>query len=182
MYWWGRLLTPPRVPKSHFGRRDPSIPCRELPLKRSIWTTPNLTLDDVIPAYHAGSCLSSGHFGRRNPSMPCRKVPLKWSFWTTKSQHTMRGAASQAVTLDDVMPAYHAGSCLSGGYLVEHPRQHPPRAHQTAPNRPSSWPHHGEQCDPLATKGLRNAPRPVTLSCLSAITCVSFIRYLAWCL
>ena len=57
--------------------------------------------------------------------------------------------------------------------------QHPPRAPQTAPKRPSSWPHHGAQFDPLATKELRNAPRPLTSSCLSANNCVSFIRSLA---
>ena len=158
-----------------------------------------------------------------------------WSLCMTKSQHTMRGAASQAVTLDDVMPAYHAGSCLSGGHLVEHlgaPQSAPehPRIPQSAPKRPrapaperatapQNAPTHPErartphsvperpttlQNAPVRSRApqkaperprshqsastpdsapnrpkRRNAPRPLTLSCLSAITCASFIRCLA---
>ena len=52
-------------------------------------------VDDVITAYHAGSCLSSGHSTRRNHSATCRNLPLKWSLSTTLFQHTMQGAASQ---------------------------------------------------------------------------------------
>ena len=71
--------------------------------------------DDVIPAYHAGSCVSSGHFGRRNPSEACWKLFLKLSFWTTSSQHTMRRDTFRVLTFDGVIPAYHAESYFSGG-------------------------------------------------------------------
>ena len=57
----------------NFGRRNRSIPCRELPLK--------------------------GNFGRRKRSIPCWELPLKWSLWTMQSQQTMQGAASEVVTL-----------------------------------------------------------------------------------
>ena len=68
----------------------------ELPLKRSIWTTSNLTLNDIIPAYHSGSCLSRGHCGRCNPNIPCRRLSLK---------------------VDDLIPAHHAGGCLPSGHF-----------------------------------------------------------------
>ena len=43
-------------------------------------------------------------------------------FWTTYSQRTMREAACQVVLSDGEIPAYHAGSCSSSGYLVlRHP-------------------------------------------------------------
>ena len=98
--------------------------------------------------------------------MPCRKVPLKWSLCMTKSQHTMRGAASQAVTLDDVMPAYHAGSCLSGGHLVEHlgaPQSAPerPRILQSVPKRPERPPQSAPE-HPRTRQRTQSAPERPT--------------------
>ena len=86
-----------------------------------------------------------------------------WSLCMTKSQHTMRGAASQAVTLDDVMPAYHAGSCLSGGHLVEHlgaPQSAPehPRIPQNTPERPKA-PQSARPRARQSTLERANAPR-----------------------
>ena len=91
-----------------------------------------VTLHDEIPAYHAGSCFSSGHFGRRNASIPCRELPLRWSVCRTPRGAPERPRAPQNTPERPKAPQ----SARPRARQSTLERANAPRARQNAPQRP----------------------------------------------
>ena len=108
-----------------------------------------VTLHDEIPAYHAGSCFSSGHFGRRNASIPCRELPLRWSPCRTPRGAPERPRAPQNTPQRPKAPQ----SARPRARQSTLERANAPRARQNAPQR-SRAPHNA----PKRPSTLQSAP------------------------
>ena len=97
-----------------------------------------VTLHDEIPAYHAGSCFSSGHFGRRNASIPCRELPLRWSPCRTPRGAPERPRAPQNIPERPKAPQSARPRARQSTLERANAPRARPRAPHNAPKRPST--------------------------------------------